>query len=88
MNNGELNNANNVPSLANILNNDLIIQSHTTINEDERLQSYCRLKLINMLSPKIGKPTHSAVAQTTYRQEAGCSTSNYQANTSAMRAAD
>ncbi|KAL6584939.1 hypothetical protein OROMI_004228 [Orobanche minor] len=55
MNNGELDDANNVPSLANILNNHVIIQSHTTINKDERLQSYCGLKLINMLSPQIGR---------------------------------
>ena len=55
MNNAQLNNANNVPTFSNILNNQVIIQSHTSINENGRLQSYCGLKLINILSPEIGK---------------------------------
>lgn len=55
MNNAQLNNANNGATLSNILNNHVIIQSHTTINENGRLQSYCGLKLINILSPQIGK---------------------------------
>ena len=56
MNNGAINNANNVPSLSNIFNNRIIIQSHTTINEDGSLQTYCGLKLINI--PDIGKDTN------------------------------
>ena len=59
MNNGTINNANNVQSLSNIFNNRIIIQSHTTVNEDGSLQTYRGLKLINI--PDIGKDTKSFV---------------------------
>ena len=59
MNNGTINNANNVQSLSNIFNNRIIIQSHTTVNEDGSLQTYRGLKLINI--PDIGKHTKSFV---------------------------
>ncbi|GKD07466.1 hypothetical protein Tco_1187151, partial [Tanacetum coccineum] len=78
-----LNNDTRIPSLSNILNNSISIQSNSII--DGNVQSYCGPRLTNIPTPTLGRlplPNNTNVGE---KQKATTSTSNYPLNRSKVR---